>query len=181
MIAITYISIIAGVINPVYVYYRDGISYFLMGTDTPFCDKGSTAELYFNMIYTSVITFVTVCGAFSIQFTCAIVCNTIDVTTDITILELDELSELLEQNHLADIEIQMGFKRAIRQILRTDKCVTFLLFFFENYIKINIDTRFVRDYRAWSYWYTFISPYVLTYSIALSIYTQYIVSQMLSK
>lgn len=123
MMGISFASLIAGVANPVYVYYRDGVLYFLTGTDTPFCEKGSTAEFYLNVIYTLVMVFITVCGSFSMQLCSVLVCNTIDVTTDLTIMELDELSNLLERNNLPKIKVQMRIKRAILQILRSDRYV----------------------------------------------------------
>lgn len=120
MVGITFASLIIGVANPIYVWYRDGTLYFLIGTDTPFCDKGSIAELYFNIFYTSVMTFLTVSTIFGLQLCSAIVCNTIDVTTDLTLFELDEMSELLNHSHLSK-SLQMRFKRVILQILQTDK------------------------------------------------------------
>lgn len=123
MVKIIFASVLAGVANPLYVYYRDGVLYYLTGTDTPFCERGSKAEAYFNITF-SIITALGGAAALCVmQTSSALICNIISVTTDLILLELDEFSDLLEQNHLSQIEIKMRVKRVILQILRTDKYV----------------------------------------------------------
>lgn len=121
MIIIALISLMAGSVSPAYVLYRDGILYTLTGTEIPFCDKGSTAETNVNIIYTIISAFTAVCGTVGVQVLTGFTCDTISITTELIISELNELSELLVQNHLRRIEVQMRIERVILQILRSNQ------------------------------------------------------------
>nr|AOT85631.1 odorant receptor 115 [Mayetiola destructor] len=151
---LTLVSIIVGAANPTYMFFKTGKFYSLTGVLIPGIDEGSPNETYFNAIYLIGSSMYAGVSLLYVQICSGILCDTIVLTSDIIVLEMEELSEHLERNDLKSIEVRLRAKRIILQILKSDE--------------------YVADISDIYYWYFFTSPYLLTYAIALAMYSQYL-------
>lgn len=118
-----YLSAIIASINVIRIFFQTGKFYSLVGVLIPFVDEDSKAELYCNIAYLVVITLLIFFGLLYFQIVCGIIVDTMYVSSHLTILEMDELSDLLEQNISHRIETVFRVKRIILQILRIDALV----------------------------------------------------------
>nr|AOT85632.1 odorant receptor 116 [Mayetiola destructor] len=156
ILSLTYVSIIVGSAYPTYVFFKTGKLYSLTGVLIPGFEEGSKAERNWNAIYligSSIIAGLSLC---CLQVFSGIVCDTIIVTSDIIVFEIEQFSEHLERNDLKPNEVRLRAKRIILQILKSDQCTA------------EITDGF--------YFYFFLSPYLLTYAIGVAIYCQYLMN-----
>lgn len=116
---ITYISIVIGSAYPTKVFIDTGKFNSLTGVLIPGVDEGSSLEMWLNICYLSVSTLIARISLLCIQIIIGLFADT--VTAEITILEMQELSEHLEQNTLSSREVQLRVKRFMVQILKEDR------------------------------------------------------------
>lgn len=149
-------SFAVGIANPLYIFYRDGVFYTLTAVSFPFVEQNSKLETFINLFYQAITASIAGLAYVFLQVGSAITCDTMDVTADISILEMKRLTKHLQRNDLKVFQIQKRLNRIFQQIKIVDEVI-------------------LSNGQIW-YWHFFTSPYVLTYSIGLSIYAQYIVS-----
>lgn len=152
-ISLTISSVAIGVANPLYILYRDGVFYTLTGVSFPFVQRNSEFETIVNLFYQAITASIASLAYIIMQVGYTIICDTMDVTADLTVLEMKILTKHLQRNDLKNIQIQNRLNRMFQQIKIVDEIV-------------------LSTGQVW-YWHLFTSPYVLTYSIGLSIYAQY--------
>nr|AOT85630.1 odorant receptor 113 [Mayetiola destructor] len=146
-------SFLVGVANPVYIFIKNGKFYTLAGILFPFVEKDSKTELYINIIYSLVVIMVAVLAVIGIQVCCGIICHTIEVTADLSINEMKELSINLEMNKTNEANIGVKLNRIFQQIQKIDEYI-------------------IKTGKAY-FWFFFISPILYTYSIGVAIYSQW--------
>nr|AOT85633.1 odorant receptor 120 [Mayetiola destructor] len=151
---LTYVSIIVGSAYPAYVFFKTGKLYTLTGVLIPGVSENSATEMYLNAIYLFVTSIIAGISLLFIHCIIGILCDNIVVTSNIIVLEIEQLSDNLERNDLKPIEIRLRVKRIILQILKSDECTA--------------------ETTDALYWFFFLSPYVLTYAIGLAMYSQYL-------
>nr|AOT85629.1 odorant receptor 112 [Mayetiola destructor] len=147
-------SVILGSINPVYIWYRDGIFYSLAGVRFPFVEQNSNLNIMLNIILQLLLGYNAINGLTLLQTYQGTLMNAIELSADISIKEMINLSDYLEGGNADDAVIKKHITKIFRQIQRID-----------GYIKNASDCH---------YWYFFLSSPFITYSIGLSIYAQYI-------
>lgn len=114
-------SLIIGSANPTYVFYRDGIFYTLTGVLIPFVEKNSNLETILNIISQLYTASVALIGLVTVQVCCRLFIDTINITTDLCIQEMINLSNDLERGHLSQDQICMRLIKIFRQIQRMDQ------------------------------------------------------------
>lgn len=116
----TILSSIVGSANPIYIFYRDGIFYTLNGVLIPFVEKNSDLDLMINLIYQSISAAIAFFALITIQCGNSICNNTIEVTTDLTIFEMEKLSNGLVRGHFSDKDIFKRLKLIFCQVHQID-------------------------------------------------------------
>lgn len=172
------LSSIAGAANPIYIYFRDGILYTLAGVLIPFVEKGSSLETILNTIYQIVAAVFAILGLTCVQASISIMTDTIDVSTDLTILKMQTFSNRLKRGNLTERDIRNRLNTIFYQVKKIDKYIKKIINKLRSIFKINFFFIFsyVLSVLGMGYWYFFLSPIFLTYGIAFSIYAQLVVS-----
>lgn len=119
--SIVFTSVIIGAANPIYIFYRDGILYTLTGVLFPFVERNSILEIYINLVYQSITAAVAGLGFVIIQVSSSLFVNTINVTTELTIQEMVDLSDDLKCNNSSRAKKSMKLIRIFNQIQRIDE------------------------------------------------------------
>lgn len=84
------------VVGPLYAYLFENIRITPFGTNLPFFEKDSNAEITVNMILQTILTFYALIGCIAIEIGLCLVNNTIDAIPEILRFNLTEFSEDLK-------------------------------------------------------------------------------------
>lgn len=91
------------------------------GVLIPGIEESSNAEILLNIAYIIISSLLAAVSLFFVQCLFALICNTMMVTADLTIMGMEDLSEHLERNDLNSNEVRLRVKRLIVQILKGDE------------------------------------------------------------
>lgn len=121
---ITFVSGVIGAANPLYIFYHDDKLYTLPGVLIPFVKRFSIEENIINIIYQAVLAYVA-CFAFIIlQISSRLIVDVINASVDVSVCEMKDLSNDLEQNDLSQMEIGHRILKIIQQIERINEYVS---------------------------------------------------------
>lgn len=114
-------SVLVAIANPIYIFYNDGVFYTLTDVMIPFVEKNSNAEIYINVIYQMITAYFAGIGFILIENYSALVYSSYNVTTDISLSNMNDISKHLEKNDFKKTEIHMRLRRLFDQIQTTDR------------------------------------------------------------
>lgn len=95
IMGLTFFSILIASAYPSYVFIKTGKFHTLAGVLIPFVEEGSLLETQLNVIYLVVSSITAGISLFNCQIQTGIIRDVMLVTTNLTIMELEELSEHL--------------------------------------------------------------------------------------
>lgn len=118
---LTYASIVTGCAYPAYVFLKTGRFYSLTGVILPGIVEGSPTETYLNGVYLVFSSWIAGLSLMSVQVVTGICMDTFELGSNLIVLRMNELSDLLEGNSLTSNKVGLQFKQIIVQILRIDR------------------------------------------------------------
>lgn len=157
----------------------------------PFITEKSTAEFVLNCALQFTI-FIHGCASYiGIECAMAILENFAKVSTEIIRNEIVQMNDSNKRKELSEFQLRTLFKNILLQLHDFDRCVMlrfksfFLIldnpFKYELILWIWISPSVYSSYliriRESLYWRTFFTPFLYTYSIAMSIFCQFSVSK----
>lgn len=114
-------SILIGVANPIYIFWRDGIFYTMTGVLIPFFNRNSKSELVINVVYQTITATVAGLSLIVIQVTTAITIDTVNIQTELSISKMKILTKHLERMDLMEIQINDRIVNILKQIQSIDE------------------------------------------------------------
>lgn len=120
-IGIILTSIILASIYPIYIWYRDGVFYTLAGALIPFVEQNSYLNITINLIFQALLGYSAINGLTQIQVAQGMILNSIEISTDISMREMKNLSTHLEGDNADEAVTQEYMTKIFRQIHRIDR------------------------------------------------------------
>lgn len=143
-------------IGPMLEFMKTGQLITFLALKLPFIDEDNTLGFHLNLtIQTTITTFGTI-GGMAIEIASCIINNTIMLCSEIISLDCTELATKLEHGDFS-----------------TAKTLTELRNVYTKYQDLD---RYVLDMSDLYYWRSFAAPFLIVYSVSISIFCQYAVS-----
>lgn len=143
-------------IGPMLEFMKTGHLITFLAIKLPFIDEDNVLGFHLNlMIQTTITTFGTI-GGLAIEMTSCIINNTIMLCSEIISLDCTELANKLEHGHWPAANIYAEFRNV--------------------YAKYQDLDRYILNMSDLYYWRMFSAPFLIAYSVSISIFCQYIVS-----
>lgn len=148
-------------IGPMIEYSKTGILVTFLALKLPYIDEDLVWGFHLNVaIQTTITTFGTV-GGLATEMASCIVNNTILLCSEVISFNCDELSEKIKRRKTSDVENFAYLKQIMIQIQDLD--------------------RYIVEMSDIYYWRLFSAPILITYSVSISIFCQYVVSIYLNR
>lgn len=121
MIVVILITFTIALIGPIYIYYQEGKMYTLYGVRLPYLSKNPHKEYVVNIIWQLIINLMAIVGTFILEAMITIVNDTITVSSKLCRLELNELSDDLENEHKTKAKASKTWKIIIKKMIYMDE------------------------------------------------------------
>lgn len=114
-------SFVLGLVYPTYVWYRDGIFYTVAGVLIPFVEPNSNLDITLNLIYQTLIGYNAINGIMMIHIYNALFMNSVELSTDICINDMKNLSARLDGQNTIEALIGQYMTKIFQQIQKIDR------------------------------------------------------------
>lgn len=157
-VAFIMVSTLQAAMGPAIALHKTGEMVTLLATKLPFISDDSVWGFQLNLIIQNGITVFGTVGNLAIELSSCIINNTILMCSELVVFNCENLSTAINQkkpNTLANLKLY-------REII----------------IEIQDLDRFILEMHELYYWRLFAAPILITYSVSMSIFCQYAVSNV---
>lgn len=116
-----FLSYLAAVVGPIYVYFVYGIKTTTINARVPFVDENSTAEFMVNLVLMSCFAVHGGLWYISVEVYMALFSNVVTLTPDLVRSELNHLAEEWQKRTISRLELTIRIKNAVKQSLDADE------------------------------------------------------------
>lgn len=110
------LSFIGALIGPAYSYIQDGSLYTLYELRLPYFNQYPNTEFGINFTWQSLISVLGISALFCIELFMTMVNNAITVSSKLTVMELAEISDQLENGQITQEQCSQGLKKIFMKI-----------------------------------------------------------------
>lgn len=169
------LSALGAVPGPFYSYIHDGIYVTLFNLKLPYFNRFPSTEFLINITWETFNALIGIGIVFLMEFMIALCNDTISVSSQLTELSINELSDLLKQKKASKTKQILQLKKILMKVAHMDEYdqIFHTVCFFSSFIFVHC--RFTKSFGNIMYIRNFVAPPSFTLSIAVSIYSQYIV------